>query len=432
MATNEIHGILYDDARKLLGEDELYCVFKNLTFGFFALHNKVEFGCFSCDSKENEILFHKLNDELKKRESLPDFTHVTAGKDVFHFCNWLELLMEQSETSPVLDPNQNPINSFAAWIILLCMSFSIIIILALWVWKRNCVQEKSSFNGKQMDENLEMLNITNPTGPTFEESEIGNGAHGRVVVLKGYPEPAVKKILTSKDPQYLDRFKQEFEFLKALKHPHVVKLLWNIVNVEIYLVVSDLKKENKFPVLLDPTIVYSMKMVITWGEQLFDAVHYMYREKSVVHRDIKPDNIFVTMSFDLKIGDFGLAKHIEKTCVGSCVGTHRYMSPSQDSNESQGRLLGIWLKGNVQYKQLQAIIERCANFDREARPKASEILHQILFIKKEDVFIKALKFLIDQTEQTTIFRPIGFDRTEERVPIDGMTSSYHDLLPHHA
>ncbi|CAJ0916190.1 unnamed protein product, partial [Mesorhabditis belari] len=84
-------------------------------------------------------------------------------------------------------------------------------------------------------------------------------------------------------------------------------------------------------VIHDPTMTYSMKSVLTWGIQLFDAIDHIYQKHNMVHRDIKPDNIFVTNEYQLKIGDFGLVKVVGDGTVSGTfgIGTPRYMSPPQ-------------------------------------------------------------------------------------------------------
>lgn len=77
------------------------------------------------------------------------------------------------------------------------------------------------------------------------------------------------------------------------------------------------------------------------------------RELNIVHRDIKPDNIFVSSNGKFKLGDFGVARTIEKTMAGlSRKGTYSYMAPEIYNGNEYGFEADIYSLGIVLYKLL--------------------------------------------------------------------------------
>jgi hypothetical protein len=69
----------------------------------------------------------------------------------------------------------------------------------------------------------------------------------------------------------------------------------------------------------------------------------------IIHRDIKPANIFVSENGDYKLGDFGIAKMVEKTSGGTKIGTYEYMAPEVYWEQPYGCTADIYSLGMVLY-----------------------------------------------------------------------------------
>ena len=135
----------------------------------------------------------------------------------------------------------------------------------------------------------------------------------------------------SRSAAIVERFRQEAEIMVKLEH-HNIRQVYGYGTVEgrpaiimEYLEGADLgerlKKGEKF----------SEEDLIKWWNQLVDALTYTHN-KGIVHRDIKPGNIFIDNEGNVKLLDFGIAKikeSISMTRTGTLMGTLMYMSPEQ-------------------------------------------------------------------------------------------------------
>ena len=73
------------------------------------------------------------------------------------------------------------------------------------------------------------------------------------------------------------------------------------------------------------------------------------QKHGIVHRDIKPQNIFVSRDGEYKLGDFGIAKTVERTMGGTKIGTYKYMAPEVYNNQPYGSSVDIYSLGLVLY-----------------------------------------------------------------------------------
>ena len=159
----------------------------------------------------------------------------------------------------------------------------------------------------------------------------------RDVAIKVLPDSVAK------DPDRLRRFEQEARAAGALNHPNITVVYDVGTHAGAPYVVQELLEgETLRAVLLagpKPPLRRAVDLSIQIAEGLAAA-----HEKGIVHRDIKPDNLFVTKDGRMKILDFGLAKLIrpeptnpdetsERTQTGTepevVLGTIGYMSPEQ-------------------------------------------------------------------------------------------------------
>ena len=88
------------------------------------------------------------------------------------------------------------------------------------------------------------------------------------------------------------------------------------------------------------------------GQDICNALT-LCKKKGIINRDIKPDNIFVSEDGDFKLGDFGIARQLEKTATFmSKKGTYNYMAPEVYKGEKYGATCDLYSLGLVMYRML--------------------------------------------------------------------------------
>lgn len=110
--------------------------------------------------------------------------------------------------------------------------------------------------------------------------------------------------------------------------------------------------------LLTPLLPYATshpfarRDVIQLGIDLCKALE-LCQKYNVIHRDIKPENIFVSDNGDFKLGDFGIARTIERSGFGlSQKGTYNYMAPEVYRGNDYGFSVDLYSLGLVLYRLL--------------------------------------------------------------------------------
>jgi predicted Ser/Thr protein kinase len=141
------------------------------------------------------------------------------------------------------------------------------------------------------------------------------------------------KVLTQREPRYVERFRREAQVLAKIMHPSIIQI-YEIVG-------SDEGQSDPYIVMeffegrpLDTAVKngpLSQSLVVSILRQCAEGLKRAH-VNNVVHRDIKPANIMLADGGDVKILDFGIAKlrDAKKDLTGQTVlGTPYYMSPEQ-------------------------------------------------------------------------------------------------------
>jgi hypothetical protein len=187
---------------------------------------------------------------------------------------------------------------------------------------------------------------------------------GRDIALK-----VVNEALSG-DPELIRRFEQEARIAGSLNHPNLVTVYdFGLHEGAPYFVTELLVGESLRHRLSRGRL--GLPVALEWSAQLAHGLAAAHA-RGVIHRDVKPDNVFVGADGRLKLLDFGIAKLAERareqgphgllddtvtptsgaTRTGSILGSPGYMSPEQVRGEALDLRTDLFSLGAVIYEML--------------------------------------------------------------------------------
>jgi serine/threonine-protein kinase len=192
------------------------------------------------------------------------------------------------------------------------------------------------------------------------EELIGTGGMARVyraldTELGG--QVALKLFVQLTGGSGLDRVRREMKLSRKLINPHIVRVFeYGIWKGTRYLTMELLEGHDVERLILAQDegrleIPEALQLMMQACEGLAAA-----HDAGVIHRDIKPQNLFVAAGRRLKVMDFGIAKVLGATSLsltGVRIGTPRYMSPEQiESGHTVGPAADLYALGGVMYEAI--------------------------------------------------------------------------------
>jgi NIMA (never in mitosis gene a)-related kinase len=96
---------------------------------------------------------------------------------------------------------------------------------------------------------------------------------------------------------------------------------------------------------------FEESQILDWFTQICLAMKHVH-DRKILHRDIKGQNIFITKANTLKLGDFGIARVLNKTQdkARTVVGTPYYLSPEIIENKPYSFKSDVWSMGVLLYE----------------------------------------------------------------------------------
>ena len=268
---------------------------------------------------------------------------------------------------------------------------------------------------------------------------IGDGNMGTVYLARdpfSLQDVAVK-IATPKpaDDDRIARRRRKLFYIEAkaaamLRHPNIVATIdAGVEDDHRYIVMEYVQGASTLDRFCKPDNLLPIEHVV--GTMLKCAIAFDFaHNQGVVHRDIKPKNIMLTQDNEVKICDFGLAlitnADNNDTQVMGRLGSPRYMSPEQVSEEMVSNQSDIFSLGVVMYEMLSGVSPfKADNISTIARRITREP-HKPLTEYRDDI-PPALLHVIDRTLKK---HPAG--RYQTAMDLAGDLSLIHDELRHTA
>ncbi|KAJ1874922.1 hypothetical protein LPJ55_001136 [Coemansia sp. RSA 990] len=215
-------------------------------------------------------------------------------------------------------------------------------------------------NQPSADEVVERLKqICNPNDPNLlyrNFVKIGQGASGGVFTAQPVGSPnivAIKQMNLLKQPKK-DLIINEILVMRESKHKNIVNFIDSFLHHGDLWVVMECMEGGSLTDVVTNNLMTEGQIATVCRETLEGLEHL--HERGVIHRDIKSDNILLSMNGDIKLTDFGFCAHLAEDSTNkrtTMVGTPYWMSPEVVMRKEYGHKVDIWSLGIMSIEMVE-------------------------------------------------------------------------------
>ncbi|KJE89249.1 Nek4 protein [Capsaspora owczarzaki ATCC 30864] len=286
---------------------------------------------------------------------------------------------------------------------------------------------------------------------------LGKGSFGTVYLVETISDGerlAVKEIPCARmERDEKSKALRELQILRKLVHPHIVKYKGAFTNAGSLIICMEYADGGDMHQRIKERrgIHFGEQQIVSWLFQLGEALSYLHGRR-ILHRDLKTQNIFLTKSDVVKLGDFGISRVLSNTHdhARTLVGTPYYLSPEICESKPYDFKSDMWALGCVLYEmvtlkhafdaqsiralvlkiltgryppipsfytpQLALVVDKLLHLHPEYRPTAQALLTETLF--EHEVYVAARPLENVSRSETAACSSLGAasGHGEERQP----------------